>query len=124
MMLEKGRILSVEHFCQESRAECIKSGGCDCGCSPPISNQIIQPAEGINIEEVEKEFIRQALARYDGNQTKAAQCLGLSLDTLRYRRKKFGLENYQRQKEKETTSISTPKGEKEVFDSTKIAPAS
>ncbi len=124
MMLEKGRILSVEHFCQESRAECIKSGGCDCGCSPPISNQIILPAEGINIEDVEKEFIRQALARYDGNQTKAAQCLGLSLDTLRYRRKKFGLENYQLQKEKETTSISTPKGEKEIFDSTKIAPAS
>ncbi len=94
MMLEKGRILSVEHFCAESRLDAVEKCGCDGGCSVPASSRIILPAEGVCIEDVEKEYIKQALARYDGNQTKAAKCLGLSLDTLRYRRKKFGLENY------------------------------
>ncbi len=124
MMLEKGRVLSVEHFCQESRAKNIKSGGCDCGCTPSDPCRIILPDEGINIEEVEKELIRQALARYDGNQTKAARCLGLSLDTLRYRRKKFGLENSQKQEEQETASISAQKVKNADCDSTRIAPAS
>jgi DNA-binding protein Fis len=40
---------------------------------------------------VEKMLIQQALLRYDGNQTKAATCLGMSRDTIRYRMKKFGL---------------------------------
>ena len=94
MMLEKGNILSVDHFCQESRAQKLSSEDCTYGCSVPVTSTIILPPEGINIEDVEKEYIRQALVRFDGNQTKAAKCLGLSLDTLRYRRKKFGLENY------------------------------
>lgn len=93
MMLEQGKVLSVEHFCKENRAEAKKSGNCS-GCSAQVSNGISLPPEGISIEEVEKEYIKQALARYDGNQTKAAKSLGLSLDTLRYRRKKFGLENF------------------------------
>ncbi len=121
MMLEKGKILSIEHFCQETRAECIKSGGCDCGCSVPAPSQIILPAEGISIEEVEKEYLRQALSRYDGNQTKAAKCLGLSLDTLRYRRKKFGLDNFQLQRE--ATPISGSKSGEEEFDSANVSPA-
>ena len=62
------------------------------------------PPEGISIEAVEKEYIKQALSRYDGNQTKAAKCLGLTLDTLRYRRKKYGLEKYP----ETTPDISTP----------------
>ncbi len=49
------------------------------------------PRGGIVIEEVESEFIRQALERTSGNQTKAAESLGLSRDALRYRMKKFGL---------------------------------
>ena len=94
MMLEKSKILSVDHFCQESRAQQSSPGDCTYGCTVPVASTIMLPPEGVNIEEVEKEYIRQALVRYDGNQTKAAKCLGLSLDTLRYRRKKFGLESY------------------------------
>ena len=48
------------------------------------------PPEGVDIEEVEKELIRQALEVSDGNQSKAAKLLNLGIDAFRYRMKKFG----------------------------------
>jgi DNA-binding NtrC family response regulator len=48
------------------------------------------PPGGIDIEEVEKELIRQSLDMTRGNQTKAAKLLSLTRDTLRYRMQKFG----------------------------------
>jgi DNA-binding NtrC family response regulator len=48
------------------------------------------PRGGIDIEEIEKELIRQALDATRGNQTKAAKLLNLTRDTLRYRMQKFG----------------------------------
>ena len=93
MMLEQGKILSTDNFCIYPGSE--QTGcGCTYGCSVPVASTIMLPPEGISIEAVEKEYIKQALSRYDGNQTKAAKCLGLTLDTLRYRRKKFRLEKY------------------------------
>jgi DNA-binding NtrC family response regulator len=49
------------------------------------------PHEGILLENVEKDFISQAVQISGGNQTKAAKLLGLSRDALRYRMQKFGL---------------------------------
>ncbi len=48
------------------------------------------PAEGVDIEEVEKELIRQALECTEWNQSKAAKKLNLGIDAFRYRMKKFG----------------------------------
>ncbi|HYS43685.1 MAG TPA: sigma-54 dependent transcriptional regulator [Geobacteraceae bacterium] len=48
------------------------------------------PPEGVDIEEVEKELIRQALEVSDWNQSKAAKLLNLGIDAFRYRMKKFG----------------------------------
>jgi len=48
------------------------------------------PPEGIDIEEVEKELIRQALEVTEWNQSKAAKKLNLGIDAFRYRMKKFG----------------------------------
>jgi len=48
------------------------------------------PPEGISIEEVERNLIKQALDMTNQNQTKAARLLHLTRDTLRYRMKKFG----------------------------------
>ncbi|HEX5773903.1 MAG TPA: sigma-54 dependent transcriptional regulator [Geomobilimonas sp.] len=48
------------------------------------------PPEGVDIEEVEKELIRQALEISDWNQSKAAKKLSLGIDAFRYRMKKFG----------------------------------
>ena len=57
----------------------------------PASSRIILPEEGISLEELEKDLIRQALERTKANQTKAAKLLGISYDTLRYQMKKFDL---------------------------------
>jgi DNA-binding NtrC family response regulator len=49
------------------------------------------PPNGMDLEGWERAMIEQALRECDGNQTRAAQRLGISRDTLRYRLKKFGL---------------------------------
>ena len=48
------------------------------------------PPEGIDIEEVERELIKQSLEITDWNQSKAAKKLNLGIDAFRYRMKKFG----------------------------------
>jgi DNA-binding NtrC family response regulator len=49
------------------------------------------PAEGINLEELERTLVVQALERSHWNQTKAASLLGLNRDQIRYRIEKFDL---------------------------------
>lgn len=49
------------------------------------------PKEGISLEELEKQAIRQALEMSGFNQTKASKLLNISRDTLRYKQKKHGL---------------------------------
>jgi DNA-binding NtrC family response regulator len=49
------------------------------------------PAEGVNLDEVERQLVVQALERANNNQTKAAELLGLNRDQVRYRMEKFGL---------------------------------
>jgi DNA-binding NtrC family response regulator len=49
------------------------------------------PPEGVKLEEVERQLLVQALERAGGNQTHAAQLLGINRDQVRYRIEKFGL---------------------------------
>jgi DNA-binding NtrC family response regulator len=49
------------------------------------------PADGVNLEEVERQLLIQALERSGGNQTHAAVLLGINRDQVRYRIEKFGL---------------------------------
>ena len=49
------------------------------------------PAEGVNLEDVERQLLTQALERANGNQTQAAHLLGINRDQVRYRIEKFGL---------------------------------
>jgi DNA-binding NtrC family response regulator len=49
------------------------------------------PAEGVRLEDVERHLLTQALERAGGNQTQAAQLLGINRDQVRYRIEKFGL---------------------------------
>jgi len=98
MMLEPGTMLSYEFFNHEIRqcGQAKTKGIAPASHEAPAvaeSGYITLPPHGISIEEVEKELIQQALARFSGNQTKAAQCLRMSRDTLRYRIKKFGLQS-------------------------------
>jgi len=50
------------------------------------------PDQGTSLERVEEELVRQALTRARGNQTRAAKLLDISRDALRYKMKKFHLE--------------------------------
>jgi two-component system response regulator AtoC len=47
------------------------------------------PRQGISLDEVEKSLLKQALAHAKGNQTRAADLLGLTRDQFRYRLKKI-----------------------------------
>jgi two-component system response regulator AtoC len=49
------------------------------------------PLEGVNLEDVERQLLTQALERAGGNQSRAAQLLGINHDQVRYRLEKFGL---------------------------------
>lgn len=47
------------------------------------------PSDGLSLDEVEMSLVRQAIEQSGGNQTKAAELLGISRDQLRYRLKKI-----------------------------------
>src|SRR5262245_16203666 len=53
------------------------------------ASQFVLPGEGISLDEAELSFVRQAIQRSGGNQTRAAELLGISRDQLRYRLKKL-----------------------------------
>jgi len=50
------------------------------------------PATGVNLEQLERSLVVQALERTEWNQTRAAALLGLNREQIRYRIEKFGLE--------------------------------
>lgn len=82
VILESDETLLLEHLPLEIVN---KTGG---AASGPVGFRL--PPEGIDIEDVERELIRQALEMSEGNQSKAAKKLSLGIDAFRYRMKKFG----------------------------------
>jgi len=82
IILENEETLMLEHLPRELIT---KTGDIASG---PMNLRI--PPEGIDIEDVERELIRQSLEIADGNQSKAAKKLNLGIDAFRYRMKKFG----------------------------------
>jgi DNA-binding NtrC family response regulator len=59
------------------------------GHSPEPEGRL--PPQGMSLDQWEKSLLEQALREAGGNQTRAAQRLGMSRDTLRYRMKKYGI---------------------------------
>jgi two-component system response regulator PilR (NtrC family) len=61
------------------------------------------PAEGLNLEEViaqiEQALLKDALAKADGVQTRAAQLLGINFRSFRYRARKYGLDRQVRDRD-------------------------
>jgi len=82
MILEDSREIMLEHLPCEIIE---KTGGARTGA---LNFRI--PPEGVDIEDVERELIRQALELSKGNQSHAARKLHLGIDAFRYRMKKFG----------------------------------
>lgn len=81
VILENEETIEAGHLPRELVAQAVPTS------SGAISFSL--PAEGIDIEDVERELIRQALEVSDGNQSKAAKKLNLGIDAFRYRMKKF-----------------------------------
>jgi DNA-binding NtrC family response regulator len=59
---------------------------------PAVASSPSLPPQGVDLAHWEKAMIERAMRDAGGNQTKAAQRLGISRDTLRYRLRKFGLQ--------------------------------
>ncbi|HET7216504.1 MAG TPA: sigma-54 dependent transcriptional regulator [Vicinamibacterales bacterium] len=55
------------------------------------SNEFELPPTGVDLEQLERSLLIQALRRSGGNQTRAGGLLGLNRDQIRYRIEKFGL---------------------------------
>jgi DNA-binding NtrC family response regulator len=81
IILAAGDSLEAEHLPPEMAA------------SPPPGPALAAslPAEGLSLEEVERQLVRQALDTTGGNQVRAARLLGISRDALRTRMRRFGL---------------------------------
>ncbi len=56
------------------------------------------PAAGVNLRELEKSLVRQALERTGGNQTRAGALLGLNRDQIRYRIDNYGMRALKRRR--------------------------
>jgi DNA-binding NtrC family response regulator len=83
LILETSECIEVEDLPPElTKTEQVETGG---------SLLDSFPSGGLSLDDVERQLILKALDAADGNQTKAAELLGISRDTLRYRIQKFEL---------------------------------
>ena len=58
----------------------------------PVNKPVlVLPSAGVDLEAIERELVLQALAKYRGNQTRAARYLNMSRRALGYRLEKYGL---------------------------------
>jgi len=77
MLLADGNVLTADAFSSLTRGA--------------VASSFRLPAQGLVLEEVERQLLVQALERTGGNQTRAGQLLGINRDQVRYRLEKFGL---------------------------------
>ncbi|MGH7580650.1 MAG: sigma-54-dependent transcriptional regulator [Gemmatimonadales bacterium] len=82
VLWSRGPTLDVEHLALEGPSD----------PAPPALDSTPSRPAGMDLEQWERSLIEQALRESDGNQTRAAQRLGISRDTLRYRLKKYGIQ--------------------------------
>lgn len=82
-ILSHGEEIDVDDLPAEVRA-----GAALCG---PGERCFVLPESGVDLEEVELDFVKQALERAGGSTPKAAKLLGLTTKTLEARMSKFGL---------------------------------
>jgi len=85
IILAPGDVLTVEHLPPEMEESTVGRAD-DMARTASVS----LPTEGLRLEEVERDLVRQALESTGGNQVRAARLLGISRDALRNRMKKFG----------------------------------
>jgi len=93
LILEDGDVITMKYIPRAVDEGSRVSSG-DGHDAAGISARFRLPAEGVALEDVEMSLVRQAIDRSGGNQTKAADLLGISRDQLRYRLKKLEPESH------------------------------
>lgn len=89
LILEDGDVITMQYV-PRAVAEGLKQTASQDGRPESgVAAQFRLPPEGVSLDEVEMSLVRQAIERSGGNQTKAAELLGISRDQLRYRLKKL-----------------------------------
>jgi two-component system, NtrC family, response regulator AtoC len=83
-VVERAMLLSDRHQLEADDFDVLKLAGSS-------ADQIELPAAGVDLDQLERSLVIQALRRSGGNQTRAAMLLGLNRDQIRYRIEKFGL---------------------------------
>ena len=56
-----------------------------------LDGGFVLPSQGLNLENLETDLIRQALGQTQGNKSRAARLLGISRDAFLYRLKKYSI---------------------------------
>jgi DNA-binding NtrC family response regulator len=87
VLWSQGDTLDVEHLSLSTPS----AAGGAAGAPASGGATSAPPADPLDLTQWERTLIERALAEANGNQTKAAQLLGITRDTLRYRLKKFGM---------------------------------
>ncbi|MEJ2155200.1 MAG: sigma-54 dependent transcriptional regulator [Desulfobacteraceae bacterium] len=84
VVLETAEVIGSEHI-----PRWISSGVMVADCRP--DNGFMLPDEGIDLENLEKNLVKQALEKAKNNKALAAKLLNISYDSIRYQVKKFNL---------------------------------
>jgi transcriptional regulator with PAS, ATPase and Fis domain len=87
LILEESNVITTEYLPGGLSRPDSRYGGSSAGINR--TEQFVLPSEGISLDEAELSFVQQAIDRSGGNQTRAAELLGISRDQLRYRLKKL-----------------------------------
>src|SRR5689334_12317833 len=97
LILEDEEIITLEYLPRDLAAQTGHAAAASSQASQVNTNErdaqgFSLPAAGLSLEELETSLVRQAIERSGGNQTRAAELLGISRDQLRYRLKKIDAE--------------------------------
>lgn len=89
LILEDDEVITTQYLPGALSGQSARRDGTGSGQNENITEQFSLPSEGISLDDAEMSFVRQAIERSGGNQTRAAELLGISRDQLRYRLKKL-----------------------------------
>ncbi len=89
LILEDDDVITMKYVPRAVAEGARQSLGEDGRTVSAASSRFSLPVEGVSLDEVELSLVKQAIDRARGNQTKAAELLGISRDQLRYRLKKL-----------------------------------
>jgi DNA-binding NtrC family response regulator len=87
LILEDNELITTEYLTASLLAPVRQEGGRPTAGAGSV--QFPLPSGGISLDQAELSFVQQAIERSGGNQTRAAELLGISRDQLRYRLKKL-----------------------------------